>query len=167
MQNTHWCGCAHKKADMVEDFESSIKQWMCDAWSQKESVNVCETIMCKTVIVILLIFPDWSAFNIWRDRFNNICVCVAWVPQSECQPSVSANHWAKQPLWQCGHYLLCVQVSISSTGLQMPLYPFPRGKICVQISRINFLRITPPCLKCCKHICVTRLYLPDPNKKYT
>ena len=41
--------------------------------------------------------------------------------------------WAKQPLWQCGHYLLCVLVSISSTGLQKPLYPFPRGKICVQI----------------------------------
>ena len=139
---------------------------MCDARSQKESVNVCKAILCKTVIVVGLIFLDWSAFKIWRDRFSNICVCVTWVPQSECQPSVSANHWAKQPLWQCGHYLLCVLVSISSTGLQMPLYPFPRNKICVQISRISFLRI-PPVLEMLQTHCMTRLYLPGPNKKYT
>ena len=55
------------------------------------------------------------------------------------------------------------EVSISSTGLQMPLYPFPRGKICVQISRISFLRI-PPVLEMLQTHCMTRLYLPGPNK---
>ena len=94
-----------------------------------------------------------SADRIWRDQFSNICVCVAWGPQSECQSSESAKSLGKTAivalwslfaaLWVTIEMLVCVLVSISSTGLQKPLYPFPRGKIGVQISRISFLRLLP------------------------